>query len=72
VHATARALRLDYYAVTARPSGTFVELVAAPAPAPCVVELRDGRGGTMRVELAGGEVGPRLETLARLFWGQGA
>ena len=48
----------------------FVELFAppstgAPAAAACVVEMRNGRGGTMRVELAGGDA---LAVLAGAFW----
>jgi hypothetical protein len=48
----------------------FVELFApssgAPAGAACVVDMRNGRGGTMRVELANGDA---LAILAGAFWG---
>jgi len=76
VHATAKALRLDYYAVRRRAespppaSGAFVELAPAPAAAPCVVELRDDRGASMHVRLAGAEAGALVEALARRFWGR--
>jgi hypothetical protein len=48
----------------------FVELFApppanAPAGAACVVDMRNGRGGTMRVELANGDA---LAVLAGAFW----
>jgi len=47
----------------------FVELFAPPAAAPagaaCVVDMRNGRGGTMRVELANGDA---LAVLAGAFW----
>jgi len=38
---------------------------AAPAGAACVVDMRNGRGGTMRVELANGDA---LAVLAGAFW----
>jgi len=47
----------------------FVELFAPPATAPasaaCVVDMHNGRGGTMRVELANGDA---LAVLAGAFW----
>lgn len=48
----------------------FVELFApppatAPAGAACVVDMRNGRGGTMRVELANGDA---LAVLVGAFW----
>lgn len=48
----------------------FVELFApppatAPAGASCIVDMRNGRGGTMRVELANGDA---LAVLAGAFW----
>ena len=47
----------------------FVELFAPPATAPagtaCVVDMLNGRGGTMRVELANGDA---LAVLAGAFW----
>ena len=48
----------------------FVELFApppatAPAGAACVVDMRNSRGGTMRVELANGDA---LAVLVGAFW----
>ena len=48
----------------------FVELfapppTATPAGAACIVDMRNGRGGTMRVELANGDA---LAVLAGAFW----
>lgn len=48
----------------------FVELfpplsAATPAGAACVVDMRNGRGGTMRVELANGDA---LAVLVGAFW----
>ena len=47
----------------------FVELFAPPASTPagaaCVVDMHNGRGGTMRVELANGDA---LAVLADAFW----
>jgi hypothetical protein len=69
---------VDYYALKRRSGAvadsapSFVELLPAGRPGSCVVELSDGRGGTMRVQLAGEDVGARLEALARGFWGRGA
>lgn len=43
----------------------FAPLATAPAGAACVVDMRNGRGGTMRVELANGDA---LAVLAGAFW----
>ena len=47
----------------------FVELFAPPGAATggaaCVVDMRNGRGGTMRIELANGDA---LAVLAGAFW----
>lgn len=48
----------------------FVEMFASPsaatsAGAACIVDMRNGRGGTMRVELANGDA---LAVLAGAFW----
>jgi hypothetical protein len=74
VSAAAKALGLDYYALERRAKsrverkGRFVEVVSAPMTAPCVVELEDGRGGTMRVRLGGEGTLAQVEALGRLFW----
>jgi hypothetical protein len=80
LHPTARALRLDYYALKKRleASGrlsdggavaTFVEL-APPASGgahECILELEDPGGAKMRVHLKGVEA-PDLAALSRSFW----
>lgn len=43
----------------------FAPAASAPAGAACVVDMRNGRGGTMRVELANGDA---LAVLAGAFW----
>jgi hypothetical protein len=47
----------------------FVEipLCAPPATPECVLEIEDGQGARLRVELKGAAVA-ELETLARTFW----
>lgn len=82
LHPTARALRLDYYAlqrrVEAAASGdgpdrregaAFIELAPPlPAGAPeCLVELEHPRGAKMRVHLKGMPA-PDLAALSRGFW----
>lgn len=78
VSRTAAALRLDYYRLKERaevasnnaPSNgsAFVEL---PAPVvvgkQCLVELENGAGATMRVQLVGYDAAD-VEALARSFW----
>ncbi len=70
---TSRELGLDYYSLErrlrARPrpkaSPAFVEL-RGPAPE-CRLELEDGRGARLRVELTG-SARAGLESLARALW----
>ena len=78
---TARALRLDYYALKKRVEATgsmsdgdtvatFVEL-APPVlggSRECILELEDPGGAKMRVHLKGVEA-PDLAALSRSFWG---
>lgn len=79
VSKTAQELSLDYYglkerlesasttpAMAAKGRG-FVE-IPLPSTAPeCVLELEDGQGARLRVELKGAAP-TELETLARAFW----
>ncbi len=46
----------------------FVEVLTAPprCPAECVVELEDGSGAKMRIQVSGGSL-PDLAALSRLF-----
>ena len=77
VNPTSQALGLRYDAlkrhVLARrsPAGTsrptFVE-IARPSAAPCRVEIEDGRGGRMRLELAADPLAA-LESLGRILLG---
>jgi hypothetical protein len=83
VSKTAQELRLDYYALKERlesapgersaaeqPGGRgFLEipLCAPSATLECVLELDDGQGARLRVELKGAAP-TELETLARAFW----
>ena len=78
VHATARRLRLNYYALKERVESAgrpgppaFVELVPTvlrPAGiAECLIELEDPRGATMRIALKGLEP-PDLAALSRAVW----
>jgi len=77
VSKTARALGLDYYALEKRlrssprraPRGAFVELSwPALAPGPdSRLELEDGRGARLRVELRGA-ARTDIESLARVLW----
>jgi hypothetical protein len=84
VSRTAQALRLDYYSIkkrleaAQRPRGTreapesrFVELPlrAVPAPPACVLEVEDGRGARLRVELQGFGAG-ELAGLVRTVWSE--
>jgi hypothetical protein len=79
---TARALRLDYYALkkrieqassaTASEEGavtTFVELAPpmSSGSRECILELEDPSGAKMRVHLKGIEA-PDLAALSRSFW----
>ena len=51
------------------PPPAFVELAPGPLPSlgPCVVELSDGTGSTLRVQLPAGQV-PDLVALGRTLW----
>ena len=82
IHPTARALRLNYYALRKRmesagsspwssradPS-TFIELLPGGVghPSECLVEMESEEGAKMRIHLKGEEV-PDLVALARSFW----
>ena len=78
---TARALRLDYYALKKRVEAagnmsdggavaTFVELAppVSGGSRECILELEDPGGAKMRVQLKGVEA-PDLAALSRSFWG---
>ena len=83
VHATARRLRLDYYALKQRVEAAavgaprasappaFIEVVpAGPLPAgvsECVIDFADARG-TMRIALKSAAL-PDLAALSQSFWG---
>ena len=75
---TSRTLGLDYYALKNHVDGaaegkpSFVE-VALPSLSPaaeCRVEVEDGRGTRLRVELRGASVA-EVESLARALWSEG-
>jgi hypothetical protein len=77
LNATAKALGLDYYALKKRhdqldgqaiPNAPFLTLSPTPSPASeCVIELEDGLGASMRMQLKGGEL-PDVLALGRSFW----
>ena len=83
VHATARRLRLDYYALKQRVDAAaagaprasappaFIEVVpASPTPAglsECVIDLADARGTTMRIALQSAAL-PDLAALSQGLW----
>ncbi|HYT71265.1 MAG TPA: hypothetical protein VEQ84_11250 [Vicinamibacteria bacterium] len=83
VHATARRLRLDYYALKQRVGAAvagapgasappaFIEVVpAGPTPAgvaECVIDLADARGATMRIVLKNPPL-PDLAALSQGLW----
>ncbi len=80
VSKVSQALRLDYYGLKDRvesasePSGPepatgrgFLEIPLGAPSAECVLELEDGQGARLRVELKGAAPA-ELETLARAFW----
>jgi hypothetical protein len=80
VHATARRLRLNYYALKQRVGagapGTrvppaFVEVVTASLPpagvTDCVIDLADARGATMRIALKSPAL-PDLVALSQGLW----
>jgi hypothetical protein len=81
VSRTAAVLRLDYYTLKARAEATsstppsngspFVELPSPAVPGKHgLVELDNGAGATMRVQLAGYDAAD-VEALARSFWNAG-
>ena len=80
VSKVASALRLDYYGLKERLEsapvsepesagrGGFLEIpLLTPSSSECVLELEDGQGARLRVELKGA-VPAELETLARTLW----
>lgn len=79
VNRTARTLGLDYYSLKKRAGASATEpaqssgpmFVELPAPVmvakQCQVELDNGSGGTMRVQLVGYDAAD-IEALARGFW----
>jgi hypothetical protein len=78
VSRTAAALRLDYYtlkeralAASSNPPSKGPAFVELPAPVvlgkQCLVELDNGVGATMRVQLVGYDTAD-VEALARRFW----
>ena len=78
INRTARALRLDYYALKKRAAAAarsgerapqFVEIVPGGLPASrpeCTIELEDASGTKMRICLQGGDL-PDVTALARVF-----
>ena len=78
INRTARALRLDYYALKKRAAAAarsgerapeFVEILPGGLPTPrpeCTIELEDAGGVKMRIHLAGGDL-PDVAALARMF-----
>jgi hypothetical protein len=79
VSKVSQALRLDYYGLKKRLESAlsgpepgsglgFLEIpLCGPSAAECVLELEDGQGSRLRVELKGAAPA-ELETLARAFW----
>jgi hypothetical protein len=68
VSRTATALGLDYYSLKKRSGPTFVEFTTPALVAKqCQVELDNGSGATMRVQLVGYDAAD-IEALARGFW----
>src|SRR2546425_11811395 len=79
IWSTARALNLDYNRLKRRvgngdgddvKSGGFVELIPQGAMlCACIVEMEDGRGARMRIELKGAAAD--VTALSRTFWSEG-
>lgn len=77
LNATARVLKLDYYALKKRMDGvhrptsspTFVELPpsALSVMSECVIEWEDAAGARMRVQMKGQNL-PDVLALGRSFW----
>jgi hypothetical protein len=74
---TARALHLDHSRLKRRvrngeeeeTSGAFVEVISEGARlVTCTVEMEDGRGARMRIELKGAAAD--VTALSRTFWGE--
>jgi hypothetical protein len=74
---TARALHLDHSRLKRRvrngedeeKSGAFVEVISQGARlVTCTVEMEDGRGARMRIELKGAAAD--VTALSRTFWGE--
>jgi len=76
VNRTVRALGLDYYSLKKRVDAAgdpekkpeFIELLPAgfPPGPECTIELEDGAGAKMRIQLKGAEL-PDLADMARVF-----
>jgi len=78
VHATAKRLRLDYYALKKRAAqcqrndaamATFVD-ITPPVPLvanECVLELESGDGRKLRIQWRGAAV-PEVSALSQAFW----
>lgn len=76
VNRTARALRLDYYALKKRAAAgsgerapEFVEILPGGMPVPrpdCMIEVEDPSGAKMRIRLQGGDL-PDVADLTRVF-----
>ena len=78
INRTARALRLDYYALKKRAAAAarsgqrvpqFMEILPGGLSTPrpeCTIELEDARGTKMRMHLQGGDL-PDVAALTRVF-----
>jgi hypothetical protein len=78
INRTARALRLDYYALKKRAAAAarsgeraaeFVEILPGGLPTPrpeCMIDIEDASGTKMRIGLQGGDL-PDVADLARVF-----
>ena len=78
INRTARALRLDYYALKKHAAAAaggdarapeFVEVLSGPMPASrpeCTIELEEASGAKMRIRLQGGSL-PDVADLTRAF-----
>ncbi len=69
VSKTSSTLGLDYYALKKRAAAEFLEVPVEvlTAAAECVVEIEDGAGARLRVELRGGAT-HEAEVVARALW----
>jgi hypothetical protein len=74
VNRTARALRLDYYALKKRAAAggderapEFLEILPGGVPRPeCMIEVEDPSGAKMQIRLQGGDL-PDVVALTRVF-----